>query len=327
MSNRQLATLRIVSEIEDIEGTQNLQTATVDSWKVVVNKNQGIKKGQLIVYFEIDSWIPLTIFEHKKPKEYNGIMGSRLKTISIRGHISQGLILTTEELNIPGELQENTDLTELLGIVKWEPFEDLKHGNPEGNFPEFIPKTEQKRIQNLTKKFDGIKEQQWEITEKLDGSSMTVYHYKGYSGVCSRNLEIKESDNTFTNVAKREKLLDKIGDRNIALQGELVGSKIGKNGYGIRGHEFYLFDIYDIDKKAYYTPNERLEFANEHGIKHVPIIEAYPFKIDEKVSIDDIIALSNDNSKLNGKLREGIVFKNGEFSFKVINNHYLLNEK
>lgn len=109
---------------------------------------------------------------------------------------------------------------------------------------------------------------------------MTVYYNKHgeelEEGVCSRNLDLKkESDengtiNSYWEIAIREKLQEKLQEvgLNIALQGELVGVKINKNIYELTGRDFYLFDIYDIDKGTYYEPEERQNFAKEHGIKH-----------------------------------------------------------
>lgn len=338
MSFRKLATIRTVINISPIEGADAIEVATVDSWKVVVRKGE-VSVGSLVVYFEIDSWIPTKLapfLSNKSPKIYQGISGEKLKTIKLRGQISQGLIMNISEVFGPDFVaEEGQDVTEILGIIKWEPPVDTsgKQSSSKGNFPSFIRKTDQERIQNLTKKFSKIKEEFWEVTEKYDGSSMTVYYTKNgeevKEGVCSRNLDLDmDSENSFWNVAIREKLLEKLREcgLNIALQGELVGAKIGPNIYKLDNKDFWLFDIYDISTGTYFTPELRQEFAKKYSIKHVPVL-FNNFKIES--NIDDLLKFAEGKSYLNPKVeREGLVFKNTKLneinSFKVISNNFLL---
>jgi ATP-dependent RNA circularization protein (DNA/RNA ligase family) len=112
-------------------------------------------------------------------------------------------------------------------------------------------------------------------------------------------------------------------DRNLAIQGELIGSKIQNNPYQINGYDYYVFDIYDIDAKSYLKPLERVEIVKQLGLKHVP------YTI-ENVEFTDINALLNKaefKSKLNPKTEaEGHVYKSmtTNRSFKVISNKFLL---
>ena len=104
---------------------------------------------------------------------------------------------------------------------------------------------------------------------------MTVYLRDGEFGVCSRNLELKPSEtNSLWTVAVRNDLELKLrrANRNLALQGELIGEGIQGNPYKIKGQEFFLFDIYDIDAGKYFLPDERKAFIEEHNIKHVPVL-------------------------------------------------------
>ncbi len=170
----------------------------------------------------------------------------------------------------------------------------------------------------------------YEVTEKLDGSSMTVYSHDGVIGVCSRNLDLRESaDNTFWRVAREQGLIDFVSamslahQRSIALQGELIGEGIQKNPYKIRGQEFRLFDVFDIDRQRYLNPSERAEIAGM--IRSVPIVSATH---QLKETIDQLLAMAEGMSELAVKSqREGLVFKNvrdPSQSFKVISNKWLL---
>ena len=353
---RMMAWIAKVAEISDIPNADAICAYRVGGWWVVDKKN-AYNVDDLCVYVSIDSWVPteLAPFLTKPghfPKEFNGVKGERLRTVRLRGQISQGLLLPidekirtewqvahlvwgSEEGNDAPDLQEGNDLTEILDIQKWEaPVPAQLAGDVEGAFPTVIPKTDQERIQNLTEE---LKEWQsnsaftWEATEKLDGSSMTVFVNGDQHGVCSRNWNLRETEgNTLWQVARREGLIDKIRNtgRNLALQGEIIGEGIQGNNYAIKGQDFVVFDIYDIDVGDYMTPFERRVFCDTHRIRHVPLI-AKEMVIEEWVQ--GLLTMAEGKSVLNPKAeREGLVFKCNTFggpSFKSISNSWLLREK
>ena len=347
---RKLATICRIDEIRPIEGADAIECAVIGGWTVVVKRGE-FSAGDLAVYLEIDSFVPteLAPFLTKPghfPKEYNGVKGERLRTVKLRGQISQGLLLPMSVLNWDTNSIDTDDIgidvSDTIGIQKWEaPIPAQLAGQVRGNFPGFIPKTDQERIQNLTKELEHWNSDPqftWEVTEKLDGSSMTVYVRDDDEGVCSRNLDLKRDEaNTLWMVAIREQLIEKIRQtgRNLALQGELIGEGIQKNPYGIKGQDFRLFDVYDIDRGDYMTPLERRVFADTHGIKQVPLIMT-EYVIDGVVHIvqttgsgvQGLLALAEGKSWLNEKTeREGFVFKCNVFggpTFKVISNKFLL---
>jgi RNA ligase (TIGR02306 family) len=315
----------------------------VGGWTAVVKKGE-FKEGDLAVYCEIDSWIPHALApflsKGKEPRVFDGIAGERLRTMKLRGQLSQGLLLPlstvyclppTTECDIMGD-----DVSEPLGIVKYEaPIPAQLAGEVKGMFPGWIQKTDQERVQNLKEEFDHWLGEQhvWEVTEKLDGSSMTVYLRDGEFGVCSRNLELKPSEtNSLWKVAVRNDLELKLrrANRNLALQGELIGEGIQGNPYKQKGQEFFLFDIYDIDTNKYLTPAERNAFVEEHDIKHVPVL-AFGAELWDTLginSIDGILKFAEGKSVMGmiGCEREGVVFKSKamQCSFKAISNKFLL---
>lgn len=330
---RKLASIRKIDAIRPIEGADTIECAVVGGWTVVVKKNE-YQVGDLAIYCEIDSFIPheLAPFLSKgqEPREYNGVKGERLRTVKLRGQLSQGLLLpTVGHTPLKGE---GDDLTEFLGIQKWEaPIPAQLAGEVRGMFPGFIPKTDQERVQNLAVEVAewATKEFTFEITEKLDGSSMTVYSFDGDQGVCSRNLSLKDMEtNSLWKVAHREQLLEKIAGRDIALQGELIGEGIQGNPYKIKGQEFFVFDIYDIRAGKYFTSKQRRTFCAEFGIKHVPVLVGCGDKDLGTGDVSTILEWAEAKSVLNEKTeREGIVFKCNEdpaISFKAISNKFLL---
>jgi len=160
-----------------------------------------------------------------------------------------------------------------------------------------------------------------------------VYLRDGEFGVCSRNLELKPSEtNSLWKVAVRNDLELKLrrANRNLALQGELIGEGIQGNPYRIKGQEFFLFDIYDIDTSKYFTPAERRAFIEEHNINHVPVL-AFGAELRDTLginSIDGILKFAEGKSVMGmiGCEREGLVFKSKtmQCSFKAISNKFLL---
>lgn len=336
--NRKLASIQEVSEIRNIEGATNICAYRVAGWWVV----DSIGKYEInskVIYLEIDSWIPHTLapFLTKSgqyPKVFNDVEGQRLKTIKLRGQVSQGLLLPLFSLPA-GDYTEGQDLTEILGIQKYEkPDEFVRNSQAKGSFPSFIPKTDEPRIQNEGRNLDNYKAAGllFEITEKLDGSSMTVYNFDDRFGVCSRNIDLKDDDespSTFWVVAKRYNLQEKLQGRNIAVQGELVGPGIQQNKYQLKEHDFYVFNIFDIDRQEYMTSIDRHAICELLNLKTVPLL-SHGTPLDN-CTVDSLVNYAEGKSLLNLKVeREGIVYKcitDGSKSFKAISNKWLLAEK
>jgi RNA ligase (TIGR02306 family) len=346
---RKMATIRKIDFIRDIPGADSIECCTLGGWNVVTRKGE-YTAGDLAVYCEIDSWIPHEIapFLSKGnfPHVYNEVKGERLRTVKLRGQLSQGLLLPLHTKEIPnatipfiivGDVRhpvyEGDDVSELLGIVKYEaPIPASLAGEVKGMFPSRIPKTDQERIQNLSTELEEWKaaELTWEVTEKLDGSSMTVYIIDGEVGVCSRNLDLKPNkDNSLWATAYKNeidvKLIQSLS--NLAIQGELVGNGIQGNIYKMRDQEFYVYDIYDIDAGRYFTPTERVAYCKVWDIKHVPVFKSDFMLTTETVA--DLLQKAEGKSVMGdiaGPEREGLVYKCNEqqVSFKAISNKFLL---
>lgn len=338
--SRKLVTIRKISNITPIEGADAIEVAAIDGWKVVVKKNE-FQINDLVLYFEIDSWIPheLAPFLSKgqEPRVYEGIRGQRLRTIKLRGQISQGLILplspellskfatygnvanrsypvwhetVTEEgyyiEPVNADWLRDIDLSASLGIVKWEAeIPASLAGQVKGPFPSFIRKTDQERCQNL---YDEIFVQhagaKYEVTTKLDGSSCTIYFNRGELGVCSRNLELKindeNKDNTLVKALFETQLnvgLPAIG-RNVAIQGEIMGPGIQGNRENLKMHQLFIFDIYDIDRGEYFTPAERQEFVEKLRSNWCPQLKHVPV-ICHSVNLYDSLGINNIDDLLN----------------------------
>lgn len=342
---RKLATIRKIDALTPIVDADSIECATVGGWKVVTQKNL-YKVGDLAVYLEIDSWVPteLAAFlsKGKEPREFEGIRGERLRTIKLRGQLSQGLLLNLDQV-IPetNSFVEGDDVTEHLGIKKWErPINAQLAGLAKGNFPSLIPKTDQERAQNLVKEIIGANEtdMKFEVTEKLEGSSMTCYLIDGEFGVCSRNLDLKETaGNSFWDIARASDIEEKMrsisedaGNWNFAIQGELIGPGIQGNIYKLSRIEFLVFDVYDILAGEYLFPHNRRHLIDRMNLKHVPVLAASA-ELYDTLGITDIpqllhFAEGKSDLVVQACEREGVVFKevNGGMTFKCVSNRYLL---
>lgn len=322
-AERKLASVRVISDVSPIEGADKIEKATIDGWTCVAQKGE-FKPGDLCVYFEIDSFLPVRPeFEFLRKSCYkklaDGREGFRLKTIKLRGTISQGLALPITILNDvkfcdltfcslrsifgTNPIMENTDkfydlpsglrvwqgmdVTSELGVTKYEPPIPVEMQGKIRNFPGFLRKTDLERVQNIWNQIKDVDET-FEVTIKLDGMSCTYYYYNGKFGVCSRNVELEENeDNTLWKIAKKYSLEEKMREigANIALQGEVIGEGIQKNREKLIGQEFYLFDIFDIDNHCYLSPKKRrdtLKTMWRHLADHLRIKELQHVPIIEK---------------------------------------------
>jgi RNA ligase (TIGR02306 family) len=333
---RKLASIQKIKALESIVDADAIEKATVLGWQLVVKKGE-FKVGDLCVYCEIDSLFPdKPEFEFLKPR------GMRIRTIRLRGQISQGICFPLSILPKTFEVIEDKDCTEELGIVKYEPpIPACLNGKVRGNFPSFIPKTDETRVQVLQKLLDACIDEQCVITEKLDGSSVTYFIKDGVLGVCSRNLELSEDENnSLWKVARALDIENKLKslNGNYALQGELIGEGIQGNKYNIKGQTVYFFNLFDIDNYKYESNEQLKETLDSLQLNMVPILTTDFILIND---IETLVNQSKIKSTLNKNVwAEGIIIRpiesnkfklfsnnllnNGRVSFKVINPEFLL---
>jgi RNA ligase (TIGR02306 family) len=343
---RKLATIRNIDRIDPIPNSDNIEVATVDGWKVVVKKGE-FEPGQAAIYLEIDSWVPHEIAPfltrgNDTPREYNGVKGQRLRTVKLRGQVSQGLLLNYwdfpevwkafHKTRVISEEEAKSgprpfDVTEILGIQKWEaPIPTQMQGQAKGAFPtSLIRKTDQERIQNMFRDIEARSDSGFEVTMKLDGSSCTIFRLDGELRVCSRNMELKineeNADNAFVRMAKQYG--PSIND-GLAFQGELMGPGIQGNREGFPELRFYVFDVFRISGYEYLTPRARRTLVDSIGMQHVPVIDE---NAPAPESVEEALKMVDKMKSINHNIAEGVVFKSNDdsnFTFKVISTKFLL---
>jgi RNA ligase (TIGR02306 family) len=356
-NERKLVVAKLVDAVTKHPNADSLDILTIGGWKIVAKLGE-FKVGELVAYHEIDSWLPAPnpsyqfLMKPEGNKTYNGVEGSRLRTIKLRGQLSQGLALPLSCVPLD-VVSLGQDLTEVMGVQKWEaPVKDVP-ANAKGSFPEFLVKTNQERCQNIVNEiFVDNADTVYEVTIKMDGSSATYFIKDGVTGACSRNLELKTEGyveegaymcgtNNFLNVffhkgVKRvlEQYYADTG-HSIAIQGEVVAPNIQGNSECVNDLHFFVFDIFDIDKQEYLKPVDRWEmvdgFNSYYGValEEVPLFQgSVNLKSEGVENIDQLLYMAIGKG-YRTTCREGLVFKahGSDFSFKVISNEWLLQNK
>jgi hypothetical protein len=240
-TERKLAHIEVITSLSPIEGADKIEKATILGWQCVVAKRDNFKVGDKVIYIEVDSVVPdRPEFEFLRDRKF------RVRTIKLRGEISQGLILplidkkgtysigddVTEELGItkyltPSEKEEikkvevnQNRLTKFMKRYSWYRRLFLSRTQKEG-FPYWVSKTDEERIQNIPKVLQQFADKEVYVTEKIDYQSGTwtgkmvpntlpiigKFLPKKYQFVvCSRNLTTNDRNSLYWKIAEKYKL-------------------------------------------------------------------------------------------------------------------------
>lgn len=343
---RKLASIKTIADIRSIDGADKICTYHVGGWTIVDSINK-YKINELVIMIEIDSWVPNHIApfltkEGKEPKEYKGIKGEKIRSIKLRGQISQGLLLPLSVLPNPSELSIGTDVTELLGIEKYEPPIPATIVGDARSFSWPISKTDEIRVQldDEYKFIETLTGRPYYISLKLDGTSSTflidpkdeTFH------VCGRNYSYKKSDDhSFWKIADRYNIEQGLrsvfdnGNNRIAIQGEIVGPGIQKNPLGLNIPDLYVFNVVDITTNTRFSLDMSRLIVEQLGLKFVPVLEigsSFSYTVTDLLEKAQGKYIDHFPSAKSSQEREGIVIRDigGTISFKAINNQFLLKE-
>lgn len=346
---RKLASIQKVLDILPIEGADAIELVRINGWQCVTKKGE-FQRGDLGVFVEIDSvppdtevfrflWTPRTAeagVEVVRPGNY------RIRTMKLRGAISQGLFLPLNSFEL-GAVAEGEDVTTLIGVEKYEPpVREMKSmGDFRANFPAFIPKTDEMRVQSVPAVLDELRGLPYVITLKYDGTSSTfcIDPRDGEFHACGRNVSIREGDNFYWKVARKfdlEGVLRRALERgrNLAIQGEIIGPSIQKNRLGLKELSFVGFNVYDVTAARYLAHDEAHGFLAENGLNAVEVVEC---RESFEHTQDSLLALAEGKYPGTSNEREGLVIRPrrevhslalaGRLSFKAISNRFLLKEE
>lgn len=327
---RKLASIVTIDQIETHDQSDHLEIAHVLGWQIIVRKGE-VQVNQKAVYCEIDSiisteydWVPEAVKERAK----NGKM--RIKTIKLRGKISQGLIVPlSNSIENFQEKEIGEDVTELLHIKKYKnisiPSQSRNLGNrKKGTFPcHLISKTDEPRIQSHPWILKSMKGEDYYATLKMDGSSATYLRYEDIFMICSRNYIIDHESDTIWNKINLKYDINKILPEGFAVQGEICGPAIQKNLSNLKDYDFFVFNVYNITLKKRLNLEDMIYFCEKYHFQTVPIEERGIFQYE---SITELLEKAKGFYPKTQHHREGLVYRTIEqsYSFKIINNDYLL---
>ena len=345
---RQLVTVQKIYDIEPIEGRDRVDKAKVLGWTVIVGKGQ-FEEGQLVGYAEVDSLFPNN--EHWKELEKFKHRIKMFKVNTPNGPVyGQGYCFSLDKL--VGvidchEFYEGQEITDVIGVTKWELPEDFNLGDSDGSFPtHLIPQTDETRIQSVKSVLEELHKRPYYIMSKIDGTSATYLINPQTNNFlsCSRNNMRKHHSISgrkcvYWDMAEKyelEKVLREFP--NFALQGEIYGPSIQKNPLKETTQKLAIFNIFNIKERRYLdlgdikrTFEKMLKISN--NLTFVPILEE-----GDKFNyfLDDIIQKSIYNYP-SGNPAEGIVVRpqnemysqilKGRLSFKCINPEFSCKEK
>jgi len=345
MTDRALATIETIRGIVEHPDADLLEIAFVRGWRCVVRKSDGFKPGQPVLYIEVDSHIDVEderfAFLGKSGLRTNaaGWKGHRLRTVKLRGMVSQGLIMPLDqfpELEGPDWAVEGTrDVTDLLPIRLWEPV--IPHSAEAiGSFPDGIPKTDEERVQNLTPEelSEALSYPHLEVREKLDGQSVTAWVKEdGSLGVAGRNWELSHESTAYRAVTSSP-----VGEwlagqsPGMFVQGELCGPNIQGNPLKLVKPRWFVFTAGVVSEWAYVHRADPAALLPDEVFLHEMVPSIPPGMIHRESTVDDLVAFADGiHSMISPTLpAEGVVVRGYDdsgtlrSSFKSINNTYLL---
>lgn len=329
---RKLVKIVTIDDVMPAHNADALELVIVGGWQVVVRKDQNFKKGEKAVYAEIDSCIPVNDHRFnfgeniiKQASTVNDKKVLKVKTIKLRGNLSQGIVFPVENFGFE-DYKVGTDVTEELNIFKFNPPVSV---GVIGNFDSRVAQvSDSERIQNLTEVWDTICEHKWVATEKIDGQSITIANDEGKVRLFGRNRELNPEGHNVFKVISSEEFLEKVPE-GFALQGEFFGGKIQKNKLKIDGNDFKVFKVFENGREV---PLD--EWPQVAVDMRVPILDIDP----TKYTVNELIELVDGmkSTITPNVLAEGVVFHEtngaiipelGRSTFKVISNKFLLKDK
>ena len=217
-----------------------------------------------------------------------------------------------------------------------------KKKDKKNGWPTWVQKTDEERVQNMP--WILTNDEKWIATEKVDGTSTTfTMKRKKFDKkelyVCSRNVcfdSIEKScfydSNVYWEMAQKYNIFNVLAqmldehpnEEWITIQGETYGAGVQRREYSILDHDFAAFNLI-FSTQGRVGTKQMIDILTPYGIPCVPVIE-YEMYINQFENVDAILAYAEGDSQLDGKPREGIVFRtlDGAKSFKAVSNSFLL---
>lgn len=343
---RKLASLQRVLGIEPIPNADAIELVKINGWQCVTKKGE-FQPGDLGLYLEIDAIPPdREIFRFlwtPRPKDGEELgpverpAKFRIRTLRLRGALSQGLFLPLAAFPELAGLSEGADVTTLLGVGKYEPPVPVGMGGFRAQFPGFIPKTDEMRVQSVPQVLDEMRGRPYVLTLKYDGTSSTfcIDPRDNSFHACGRNFSIADGPNLYWHMARRYNIEEVLRQNpRYALQGEIVGPGVQKNPLNLKEVSLFVFNVYDIEAARYLDHDNMQAFLAQ---AQLPVVETVERGSSFAYDLEDLLRLAEGKYSGTQNEREGIVIRpltearsevlGGRLSFKAISNTFLLKEK
>lgn len=316
------------AKIEPHPNADKLNLAKVKGWQCCVLKTD-FQDGDLGVYLPIDSVLPEALIDKLGiRKNYH----KRLRTIKLRGYLSQGLLAPLSILGegpTPGRGEDGLDVTQHLGITKYEaPIPVYMAGLVRSPHPAFIIYTGIENIKNYPHTM--IPGEEVVITEKIHGTNFRAAKLDGELHVGSHTLSLQESDgqNLYWRAANLLDLKNKLSEGD-QIFGEVYGGNIQDLEYGMKDGQIDV-RVFDIFRGARYEGYDEFLFSLKGAdllARVVPVLYRGPWSTD-------LLKLAEGKSTLYpDQMREGVVVRPvverwddrvGRVILKAINDEYLV---
>jgi RNA ligase (TIGR02306 family) len=282
--------------------TTALELAIVKGWQCVVKKGS-VQKGELCVYFPLDSVLPAKLSDLIGVTNY--LSKGRIRAVKLRGTPSYGLLWPVKDakaketdwvsgvdkttLALP-RYEEEEDVTGFYGITKWEPPLHLNSQEMDDPHPLFFTYTD---IQNLRDYPQVLTEgEEVVIMEKIHGTNARHAVIEGTLMVGGHNHRLKEKPNSrywFPFSESMKSLLRETSAQlqtnrqpgNVIIFDEVYGDGVQDLKYGLtKGKvECRVFDIFAGTR--YMDSDLLINTCARHAVPLAPILYHGPFSMDK----------------------------------------------
>lgn len=329
-----------VLEVKPHPNADRLDIIKIYDWQVVTGKGN-FSVGDNVIYVPVESILPQDLEERIFKDSKIKLNKHRVRSIKLRGQISQGLAVHTKDVFFNFNSMDDymgftdeCDLAVLLGITKYTPpvvempkhmqVKKKKKGNP--NFKKYHD------IENF-KYYDRSLQPDMDvyISEKLHGTSFRCGWFKTEANTwykklkkllgllpawefCygSRMVEISSKlyysgyygEDIYGKIAHKYNLRQVIPE-GFAIYGEIVGPSIQKGyTYGLKEHKLFVYDIMDTNENRYLDYPQFKRSVSNLGLNRVPELYVGPWNKEKADELRKGLSTLTDEH-----IREGIVIR------------------
>ena len=314
-------TVEQIKQVGPIPGADRIEVASLAGmdYSFVIMKGQ-FKPGDKVLYFPVDSLIPIDVSRKMGLEgKLAGKSKDRVKTIKLKGQISQGIVSDPSLVPEHVAAQGSQAITDCLGVRKYEAPEVPCHNAILKGLPDGVPVYDIESADRNVEVAAMLMDQAVMVSEKVEGSNFSVFVARNGDVMVNQHnytiIQKEGMEHTFWKVAREQGVVDfaksiSAGGKDVVVYGEMLGPGIQKNIYKFDKHKVLFFDIM-VDRKWLDPQEFMLAVQGFYGALAgfaVPILDANE-SLSKWLGGKTIKEASNGMSDLANVLREGIVIK------------------